>query len=90
MQFPDRKADSAIYIMSRHIPIEGEIHKCMLGRLGNILRCVSTEQILVKDGRCKSWFVYVNKMLNQYDLPSSIFVMHLTLKSSGNSFEIGQ
>ena len=35
-------------------------------------------QILVKDGKSKSWFVYVNKVLNQYELPSTIDLLNVT------------
>ena len=78
MHLPDRTADAAVYMLSGQIPVEGEIHKRTLGALGGILRSDSVErrlaerQIHVKDGKSKSWFVYVNKVLEQYGLPSTV------------------
>ena len=78
MHLPDRTADAAVYMLSGQIPVEGEIHKRTLGALGGILRSDSVErrlaerQIHVKDGKSKSWFVYVNKVLEQYGLPSTL------------------
>ena len=78
MHLPDRTADAAVYMLSGQIPVEWEIHKRTLGALGGILRSDSVErrlaerQIHVKDGKSKSWFVYVNKVLEQYGLPSTV------------------
>ena len=33
---------------------------------------MAERQIHVKDGKSKSWFVYVNKVLEQYGLPSTV------------------
>ena len=84
MHLPDRTADAAIYILSGQIPIEGKIHKRTLGTLGGILRSDSVErrlaerQILVKDEKSKSWFVYVNKVLRQYGLPSTMDLLDVS------------
>ena len=53
MHLPDKTADAAIYILSGHIPIEGEIQKRTLGTLGGgggggILRCDSVERRLAE------------------------------------------
>ena len=55
---------------------------------GGILRSDSVErrlaerQILVKDEKSKSWFVYVNKVLRQYGLPSTMdLLLNLNLNS---------
>ena len=56
--------------------------------LGSILRSDSIErslaerQILVKDGGSKSWFVYVNRVLKQYELPSSVDLLYASYSKS--------
>ena len=41
-------------------------------RSDSVERRLAERQIHVKDGKSKSWFVYVNKVLQQYGLPSKV------------------
>ena len=56
------------------MPPVADLHKRILGTLGSVLRSSSIEreiaesQILLKDKKSKSWFVYVNSILFQYNL----------------------
>ena len=74
---PERVASCSVYIMSGLLPIEAEIHKSQLTLLGNIIRqdCVEREialrQLAVKDFNSNSWFVSVQEILFQYDLPTA-------------------
>ena len=92
MHLPDRTVDAAIYILSGQIPIEGVIHKRTLGTLWDILRSGSVErrlaerQVLVKDEKSKSWFVFVNEVLRQYGLQARwIYLMSRIPRHSGGA-----
>ena len=41
-------------------------------RSDSVERRLAERQILVKDEKSKSWFVWVNKVLRQYGLPSTM------------------
>ena len=76
MHLQERTADSAVYLLSGQLPLVADLHKRILGTLGGMLRSSSIEreiaerQIILKDH--KSWFVYVNSILSQYKLPSTL------------------
>ena len=78
MHLHKRTADTAVYILSGQLPLVVDLHKRVLGTLGSVLRGNSIErelaerQILLKDKKSKSWFVYVGPILSQYNLPSTI------------------
>ncbi|CAG2242428.1 unnamed protein product [Mytilus edulis] len=75
---PERTADSATYLLSGQMPIEAEIDKRTLTLFGNIIRNLNTvefklaqRQLAIKDRNSKSWFTYVQQLLEKYNLPSS-------------------
>ncbi|MEW8546332.1 MAG: reverse transcriptase family protein [Candidatus Thiodiazotropha sp.] len=74
---PERVAACSVYIMSGLLPIEAEIHKAQLTLFGNIIRqdCVERDialrQLAVKDFNSNSWFMSIQKILFQYELPSA-------------------
>ncbi|CAG2246109.1 unnamed protein product [Mytilus edulis] len=75
---PERTADSATYLLSGQMPIEAEIDKRTLTLFGNIIRNPNTvefklaqRQLAIKDRNSKSWFTYVQQLLEKYNLPSS-------------------
>ena len=78
MHLHERTADSAVYLLSGQLPLVADLHKRILGTLGSVLRSSSIEreiaerQIILKDYKSKSWFVYVNSILSQYKLPSTL------------------
>ena len=82
MHLHERTADGAVYILSGQLPLVTDLHKRVLGTLGSVLRSNSTErelaerQILLKDKKSKSWFVYVGPILSQYNLPSTIDLLN--------------
>ena len=47
---------------------------CIL-RSDSVERRLTERQIIVKDEKSKSWFVYVNKVLRQYGLPSTTHLL---------------
>ncbi|KAK3094330.1 hypothetical protein FSP39_000374 [Pinctada imbricata] len=76
MHLPKRTADAAVYILACDIPIEGDLHIKILGKLGNIFRSNGVErklaerQLAMKEGNSASWFIYAKSILERYDLPS--------------------
>ena len=78
MHLPERMADSAVYLLSGQLPLVADLHKQVLGKLGNVLHSNSVEReiaerhILLIDNKSRSWFVCVNKILTQYNLPSTL------------------
>ena len=62
----------AVYILSGQLPLVADLHKRVLGTLGSVLRSSSIiierelaeRQILLKDKKSKSWFVYVSPFLS--------------------------
>ncbi|CAG2187811.1 unnamed protein product [Mytilus edulis] len=75
---PERTADSATYLLSGQMPIEAEIDKRTLTLFGNIIRNPNTvefklaqRQLAIKDRNSKSWFTYVQQLLEKYNLPCS-------------------
>ena len=78
MHLQERTANSAVYLLSCQLPLVADLHKRILGTLGSVLRSSSIEreiaerQILLKDYKSKSWFVFVNSILSQYKLPSTL------------------
>ena len=74
-----------MYLLSGQFPLVVDLHKRVLGTLGSVLRSSSTEreiaerQILIKDHKPKSWFVYVNSILSQYSLPSTLDLLNSEL-----------
>ena len=78
MHLQERTADSAIYLLSGQLPLVADLHKRILGTLGSVLRSSSIEreiaesQILLKDKVSKSWFVYVNSILSEYNFPGTL------------------
>ena len=78
MHLQERKADFAVYLLSGQLPLVADLHKRILGTLGSVRRSSSIEreiaerQIILKDHKSKSWFVYVNSILSQYKLPSTL------------------
>ena len=74
MHLHERKADTAVYILSGQLPLVADLQKRVLGTLGSVLRSNSIERelaernILLKDDKSKSWFVYVGPILFQYNL----------------------
>ena len=82
MHLHERTADAAVYILSGQLPLVADLHKRVLGTLGSVLRSNSIErelaerQILLKDKKSKSWFVYVGPILSQYNLPSTIDLLN--------------
>ena len=75
LHLPERVATSDIYVLSRQLPVEAEIHKRGLSLYGNIVRndCIERElayrQLAVKESTSKSWFVALQEVLYKYDLP---------------------
>ena len=73
MHLHEITADTAVYILSGQLPLVADLHKRVLGTLGSVLRSNSIEtelaerQILLKDKKSKSWFVYVSPILSQYN-----------------------
>ena len=82
MHLHERTADTAVHILSGQLPLVADLHKRVLGTLGSVLRGNSIErelaerQILLKDKKSKSWFVYVGPILSQYTLPSTIDLLN--------------
>ena len=76
---------SAVYLLSGQLPLVADLHKRVLGTLGSVLRSSSIErgiaerQILIEDHKSKSWFVYVNSILSQYSLPSTLDLLNSEL-----------
>ena len=66
MHLQERKADFAVYLLSGQLPLVADLHKRILGTLGSVRRSSSIEreiaerQIILKDHKSKSRFVYVN------------------------------
>ena len=77
LSLPTTVADSAVYILSGTIPIEGVIHKRALTLFSNICRLndssiekqLARRQFAVKTHNSSSWFVAIKKILVKYDLP---------------------
>ena len=77
LSLPSTAADSAVYILSGTIPIEGTIHKRALTLFGNVCRLddnskekqLAQRQFSVKAHNSNSWFVAIKKLLVKYDLP---------------------
>ena len=72
---PVNTADTALYILSGTIPIEGYIHKRTLSLYGNICRLDQTSvewrlaerQLSVKTDKSISWFIAIKKIFVTYD-----------------------
>ena len=77
LRLPERAATSAIYVLSGQLPVEAEIHKKRLSLYGYIVRnyCIERElayrQLSVKESTSKSWFVALQEVLYNYDLPTA-------------------
>ena len=77
LSLPTTVADSAVYILSGTIPIEGVIHKRAVTLFGNICRLddssiekqLAQRQFAVKAHNSSSWFLAIKKILVKYDLP---------------------
>ena len=72
LSLPTTVADSAVYILSGIIPIEGVTHKRILTLFSNICRLNDSsieKQFAVKTHNSSSWFVAIKKILVKYDLP---------------------
>ena len=76
LTLPVNTADTAIYILSGTIPIEGYLHKRALSLYGNICRLdqTSTEwrlaerQLSTKTDKSNSWYIAIKKIFVKYGL----------------------
>ena len=77
LSLPVTVADSAVYVLSGAMPIEGVIHKRALVMFGSLCRLdedsvekrLVCQQLTVKSFESSSWFVAVRKLFIKYDLP---------------------
>ena len=80
LSLPNTTADSAVYILTGTIPVEGVIHKRALSLFGNVCRQeknsteqrVATRQLTVKSSTSNSWFIAIKKLLVKYGLPEPV------------------
>jgi endonuclease/exonuclease/phosphatase family metal-dependent hydrolase len=77
LSLPSTCAKPAIYILSGHIPLAGQIHHRALTFFGNIIRNENTleyklayRQLLMGHQNNLGWFGKIGKILAQYDLPA--------------------
>ncbi|MCG7866749.1 MAG: hypothetical protein JAY74_10300 [Candidatus Thiodiazotropha taylori] len=78
LSLPNTTADSAVYILTGTIPLEGVIHSRALTLFGSICRLdenavekqVARRQLSIKGDNSCSWFVDIRNILWKYDLPS--------------------
>ena len=83
LSIPSNTADSAIYMLSGTIPMEGVIHKKMLSLFGNITRLadnsvekrLATKQLESKSFNSHSWFIVIKKLLILYELPEPELIL---------------
>ena len=75
---PDSTAVEALYILSGTLPIEAQLDIRTLtffGKIANrendILQKIGLRQLALKDLNSNSWFIYVTKLANNYNLPST-------------------
>ena len=77
LSLPVTVADSAVYVLSGALPVEGVIHKRALTLFGSICRLeedtvekrVARRQLAVKTYESNSWFIAVRKLFLKYNLP---------------------
>ena len=80
LSLPNTTADSAVYILTGTIPVEGVIHKRALSLFGNVCRQeknsteqrLATRQLTVKSSTSNSWFIAIKKLLVKYGLPEPV------------------
>ena len=72
-------ARPAIYILSGQTPLIGQVHRKALTLFGSIITQpesieakIAKRQLLMKNGKDKSWFLRIKKILVQYDLPDPL------------------
>ena len=81
------------YLLSGQLPLVADLHKRILGTLGSVLRSSSIEreiaelQIILKDHKSKSWFVYVNSILSQCKLPSTLDLLSTEFSTKKNAWK---
>ena len=75
--FSDRVANSAVLLRIGIPPIAAQLHIRTLTFLGSImcnedsaLRQIAIRQLVIKDFKSKSWFIYCARLLDKYELPS--------------------
>ena len=75
---PDRCPALAVYSLLGATPISSQIDINALTLFGSIIRSqgsiekeVAVRQLAIKEEESKSWFIYIRKTLNKYDLPSA-------------------
>jgi hypothetical protein len=79
---PDRTANAAVLGLLGIRPVEAEIHLRVLGLFLNVTDLeqeveheIAHRQLAMKDHRSHSWFIYVDKILRKYDLPSAHYLI---------------
>ena len=84
LSLPTTTADSAVYVLTGTIPIEGVIHKRALSLFGNVCRLgensterqLATRQLTVKSLSSHSWFITIKKLLVKYGLPDPLELLN--------------
>ena len=84
LSLPVNTADTAIYILSGTIPIEGCIHKRALSLYGNICRLDQTSiewrlaerQLSTKTEKSNSWFIAIKNICVKYGLTDPIEMLY--------------
>ena len=83
LSLPDTVADSATYILTGSIQIEGVIHSRALNLFGSVCRLsedsvekqVARRQLADNGDKSNSWFIGIKDILLKYDLPVSWFLL---------------
>ena len=82
---PDRTSNIAVRSLLGILPIEAEIDKRVLSLFRNLINdpdCIEyricQRQLAMKNGKSKSWFIYVDKILSEYLLPSAHILLQNT------------
>ena len=73
---PSSSANIAVYLLAGTIPLEGLLHKRVLGLFGQIarlneehpLRILALRQLSLRDRKSGSWFAYTYLIAKKYDL----------------------
>ena len=90
LSIPSNTADSAVYILSGTIPLEGVIHKKMRPLFGNITgftdnsveRRLASTQLESKSFNSHSWFIAIKTLLILYELPEPELLLNSICEKS--------
>ena len=86
---PDNASTTAVYLLSGKTPIEGLIDKRYISAFHGIVtnknsieHSIAIRQLTMKDETSNSWFKQVNKILQKYNLPSTLEMLETSKKKT--------